>query len=330
MWYARSTPDTTATSTTWSANTFPAQDLRRYVRERGPLGMVEAATIVSQAAKALDYAHQSGLIHRDVKPGNVLVHREGIAKVSDLGLAGWLHDENDPRANRIVGTADYLSPEQILTPSAVTGQSDVYSLGCTLYYAVTGKVPFPGGTTRDKARRHCEDSPIHPRVLNPALSERFVGVLAAMMAKKPAERLKSMAEVVERLSPWSAAHDQAPPGDSAEWRVDEIGLNVLDASQDTEPSDSNLGLALNGPRTVPPRVVPAPAPVATGAWTIPENPDAIPGSQSLSQSQANLLPEEPVIVIKTQWLIAGLLGLIALLAIGLVVSIVIQAVTMQR
>ena len=109
--------------------------------------MRTAATIIAQAAKGLGHAHEQGLIHRDVKPGNLLVTPEGITKVSDLGLAGWLNDtEIDPRAGKIVGTADYLSPEQILTPRQVTAASDIYALGCTLYYAVTGKVPFPGGT----------------------------------------------------------------------------------------------------------------------------------------------------------------------------------------
>ena len=106
--------------------------------------MNDAAVIVSQAAQGLQYAHELGMVHRDVKPGNILVTPEGHAKVSDIGLATWsMSPENDPRAGKIVGTADYLSPEQIQTPKSVGPLSDIYSLGCTLYYAVTGKVPFP-------------------------------------------------------------------------------------------------------------------------------------------------------------------------------------------
>src|SRR5204863_457039 len=94
------------------------------------------------------------ITHGHIKPGNILVTSDGIAKVSDLGLAGFLHDaENDPRSGKIVGTADYLAPEQIRTPGEVTHLIDIYSLGCTLYYAVCGKVPFPGGTAAEKARR---------------------------------------------------------------------------------------------------------------------------------------------------------------------------------
>src|SRR5690606_36084134 len=152
----------------------PGTDMRKLVRQHGPLEMAAAATIISQAAAGLAHAHSMGLIHRDVKPGNLLVTPSGMTKVSDLGLAGWLYETDaDPRAGKIVGTADYLSPEQIVSPKDVTPTSDIYSLGCSLYYAVTGKVPFPGGTSREKAKRHLEDTPIHPRRLNPSLSDEF-------------------------------------------------------------------------------------------------------------------------------------------------------------
>ena len=174
-------------------------------RLHGPLSVRTASTIIAQAAKGLGHAHEQGLVHRDVKPGNLLVTPEGITKVSDLGLAGWLNDtEVDPRAGKIVGTADYLSPEQILTPRKVTATTDVYALGCTLYYAVTGKVPFPGGTTaRDKARRHLEDTPLHPRRLNPDLADAFVDVIAAMMEKDSVQRIQTMNEM---------SHGDRPPG----------------------------------------------------------------------------------------------------------------------
>lgn len=191
-------------------------DLRRLVRAQGPLTMQHAAKIICQSAKGLGYAHEKGLIHRDVKPGNILVSADGIAKVSDLGLAGFLHgQEHDPRSKKIVGTPDYISPEQILTPEQITPASDIYSLGCTLYYAITGKVPFPGGTTREKTHRHCEDIPWHPRRFNPQVSEEFVDVIAEMMDKKPEKRLHSAAEVVARLDPWGSAVTTPIPTNSA-------------------------------------------------------------------------------------------------------------------
>ena len=130
----------------------PGTDLRRLIRRRSKLSMGTASVIIAQAAKGLAHAHSRGLIHRDVKPGNILVTPDGLTKVSDLGLADYFSDEvpADAKGGKIVGTADYLSPEQITMPDRLTGASDVYSLGCTLYYAVTGKVPFPGGSTQTR------------------------------------------------------------------------------------------------------------------------------------------------------------------------------------
>ena len=183
----------------------PGTDLRRLIRSRGRLSQQQAASVIMQAARGLEYAHQRGLIHRDVKPGNILVTPDGIAKVSDLGLAGFIHGlEDDPRAGKIVGTADYLAPEQIRTPNEITHVSDIYSLGCTLYYAVSGKVPFPGGTARDKARRHREETPWHPRRFNTELNEEFVDIIADMMEKDTTKRIQSAAEVVARLEQWAS------------------------------------------------------------------------------------------------------------------------------
>jgi len=182
----------------------PGTDLRQLVRQRGMLPQFEAAAIVMQAALGLDYAHQQGLIHRDVKPGNLLVMPDGQTKVSDVGLAAWASAlGEDPRAGKIVGTADYLSPEQIRTPRDVTHTTDIYSLGCTLYYAICGKVPFPGGTTASKCRRHCEETPWHPRKFAPDTSEEFVELIADMMDKDPQRRIQTAAEVAERLEPWA-------------------------------------------------------------------------------------------------------------------------------
>jgi serine/threonine protein kinase len=182
----------------------PGTDLRRLIRTQGSLPVQQAANVVMQAARGLEHAHGRGLIHRDVKPGNILVTPDGIAKVSDLGLAGFLNAaEQDPRAGKIVGTSDYIAPELILSPSEVSVISDIYSLGCTLYYAVCGKVPFPGGTTREKARRHCEETPWHPRRFKPEIPEEFVEIIADMMEKNPRDRIQTAAEVVQRLEPWA-------------------------------------------------------------------------------------------------------------------------------
>ncbi len=183
----------------------PGTDLRKFVRQQGILTESQAAHVIRQAAIGLEYAHRRGLIHRDVKPGNLLVTSGGVTKVSDLGLAGFVHEsDQDPRAGRLVGTPDYIPPEVVRNPKKISAISDIYSLGCTLYYAVTGKVPFPGGKTRDKIRRHLEEDPWHPSRLNQDLSEEFVDVLGDMMEKDPALRIQSAAEVAQRMEPWAA------------------------------------------------------------------------------------------------------------------------------
>jgi serine/threonine protein kinase len=184
----------------------PGTDLRKLVRRNGPLPYPIAATIVSQAAEGLHYAHRRGLVHRDMKPGNLLVTPDGHTKITDLGLAWFMMEELEGhptgKARSLVGTADYLAPESIREPDKIMPVSDVYSLGCTLYYAVTGKVPFPGGNTGDKMRRHLEEVPLNPLHFNPDLPEGFCDAIAAMMDKNPDTRTPTAAAVVELLKPW--------------------------------------------------------------------------------------------------------------------------------
>jgi eukaryotic-like serine/threonine-protein kinase len=219
----------------------PGTDLRRLVRRRGRLSMPEAASIIAQAARGLQFAHDKGMIHRDVKPANILVAPDGRAKVSDVGLASFLDVENesDPRGGRIVGTADYLSPEHVRPPYQVSAASDIYSLGCTLFYAVTGEVPFPGGTIPQKARRHCEDAPPLASSIEPEIAADFSAVLARMLEKDPAKRIASGAHVAEALAPWL---DPTPPA---------VGQNVPAQAIALVPPAANISLQQPTRRTPP-------------------------------------------------------------------------------
>ena len=206
----------------------PGSDLRRLVRHHGPLTEQQATLVISQGAEALAYAHERGLVHRDVKPGNLLVTPEGLTKLTDLGLASFSSDAapaatGGPR--HIVGTPDFIAPEAIANPGEVRRSCDIYSLGCTLYYAVTGKVPYPGGSTRDKLRRHLDEAPLTPLRFTPNLDPALAELIAQMMHKRPEERIGSAAEVVERLRRWTRMADEntwrqigqfaADPGESS-------------------------------------------------------------------------------------------------------------------
>jgi len=189
----------------------PGLDLRRQVLKYGKLDENMAASVVSQAARGLGYAHSQGLVHRDVKPANLLVTPEGHVKVLDLGLAGSVIEGESTRLGRIVGTMDYIAPEQIRSVDTVGPSADVYSLGCTLYFAVTGEVPFPGGTRQEKTQRQLTEQPRPIRQLVPGVSEEFCRVVVAMMQKNPAERLPSAEAVIERLQPWCPPSPVAMP-----------------------------------------------------------------------------------------------------------------------
>ena len=181
----------------------PGPDLRKLIRNRGPLTEVTASNLMIQAAKGLSCAHRMGLVHRDIKPGNILVTMNGLAKLSDLGLASS-QESAESLPSKVVGTADYLCPDQVRKPNEPEPIWDIYSLGCTLYFMVTGKVPYPNGNTNEKVRQHLDPNthPVNPAFHNPGLSENFVNVLACMMAKDPRERISSADEVIRLMSLW--------------------------------------------------------------------------------------------------------------------------------
>ncbi len=221
----------------------PGTDLRRLVRAQGHLNIQQASNVIQKVAEGLAHAHSHNLIHRDIKPGNILVTPDGVSKLSDLGLAGYLHDPDDPRAGKTVGTADYLSPELIRSPDDTTRVSDIYSLGCTLYYSITGKVPYPGGTPRSKARRHLEETPWHPRRFNEEVSDEFVDLIGDMMEKDPMQRIQTAQEVAERLSPW--ANDASPllgeQVDRSRWMPAPANF---EGEQDTDPENDVASMAM--------------------------------------------------------------------------------------
>src|SRR5262249_37636540 len=128
-------------------------DLQKMVERSGPLTVDRACNYIAQAALALQHAHESGLVHRDIKPGNILVDRSGVVKVLDMGLALFFHEDEQltkKHDDGTLGTADYLSPEQAMDSHDVDIRTDIYALGLTFYFLLAGKTPFDGMSVAQK------------------------------------------------------------------------------------------------------------------------------------------------------------------------------------
>jgi len=179
-------------------------DVRRMIRTDVQMPILQSVRIISQAADALAYLHSQNIVHRDVKPANILLTASGVAKLGDLGLCGFLdaRAESDPRFGKLVGTADYMAPDHILNPRHSSPQWDIYSLGCTFYQMVTGTVPFPKDNPREKVMAHLRSELVDPQVFREDLPEELSLVIARMMSKVPAMRFQTMVDVQESLAPW--------------------------------------------------------------------------------------------------------------------------------
>jgi len=166
----------------------------------------QACSLIAQAAAGLQHAHEKGMVHRDIKPGNLLVKRNGTVKVLDFGLALMEKDEDEFTLAMIsgqgcVGTADYISPEQTIDSFAVGPRADIYSLGCTLYCALTGTVPFPGESVAKKLRAHRTKEARPVRTIKPEVPAAVEQIVAKMMARKPDDRHATASDVAEALQP---------------------------------------------------------------------------------------------------------------------------------
>jgi hypothetical protein len=174
------------------------ETLKDRIRREGPLPIAEAVAYAIEIGRALQTAHEQRLVHRDVKPQNVLIDEEGRAKVTDFGIALGLEPEGLTAAGRVVGTTDYVSPEQAMGRE-VTGQSDVYSLGIVLFEMLTGAVPFKGESGVSVAMKHVREGIPDVQRRRPEVSAALAGVLERATAKELENRYRSMADFVGDL-----------------------------------------------------------------------------------------------------------------------------------
>ena len=181
-------------------------DLKQVIRQRAPLPPLEAIDDAQQILAALGAAHRRDVIHRDVKPQNVLVAEDGHLKVTDFGIARAGAETDMTEAGSVIGTAQYLSPEQA-RGDEVTAASDCYAVGIVLYEMLTGRVPFDGGPPVAVAMKQISDEPVSPRIVEPTVPRELEAVVLRSLAKRPSERYRTAEEMSRALAEARAAID---------------------------------------------------------------------------------------------------------------------------
>jgi eukaryotic-like serine/threonine-protein kinase len=223
------------------------ESLEERVRRKGPLPPQEAASFISQAAAGLQHAHEKGLVHRDIKPHNLLLDKNGIIKVLDMGLARFFDDPNDALTREladgaVIGTADYISPEQAVDSHDVDIRADIYSLGCTFYFFLVGSPPFGDSSVTQKLLAHHMKDPTAIHLLRPEVPEEMSAVIARMMAKHPDDRYQSPADVIAAVAPWTNPRYVPAPSTT----------HIRSSATPTPVSRSNLAVPLSKTMRLPP------------------------------------------------------------------------------
>lgn len=189
--------------------------LQEIVARFGPLDPIRSANIIAQSAIGLQHAQDKGLIHRDIKPGNLLIDRTGIVKLLDLGLARFFQPERDDKLTEkydekcVLGTADYLAPEQAISNN-VDIRADIYGLGGTMYFLLTGQSPAPDGNVTQKLLFHQKMEPVPVTEFRKDVPPGILEVLARMMKKNPADRFQTPMDVATALAPWAEKYEGVP------------------------------------------------------------------------------------------------------------------------
>jgi len=246
-------------------------NLMEMVQNFGAMSVDRAVSYARQVAAGLDYAFRSKIIHRDIKPGNVLVDRKGVARILDMGLARILTDHADQLTMKyddkiVLGTADYVAPEQVANSHSVDGRADIYALGATLYFLLAGHPPFPTGTVSQKLLWHRTKEPTPIRAIRPEVPEGLAAVLSKMMAKDPKARYQTPAQVVVALDDFLPAVVPLPaPEEMPQLSPAARELIKADSAQ-SMPGLPEAGRRMKAAATVAPAVNPNPAPASANPF----------------------------------------------------------------
>jgi serine/threonine protein kinase len=210
------------------------------IKKSGPMDVGRATHYVAQSAQGLDHAYRVGVIHRDIKPGNIMVDRGGSAKILDMGLARFYHTDDDMLTLKydeksVLGTADYVAPEQTVNSHEVDVRADIYSLGATFYFLLAGHPPFPDGTIAQKLISHQTKEPRPIREIRPEVPQGLEDVLRKMLTKSVEDRYQTPEEVYDALLPFVPAEMAPPP----EVEMPQLSPAALEGS--TAPAGSLSG-----------------------------------------------------------------------------------------
>ena len=173
-------------------------NLKQILKDKTPLTFERVAEIISSVADALDYAHRKGIVHRDVKPANIIITPDGTVKITDFGIAK-IETSSLTSTGQFLGTPNYMSPEQV-TGEEVDGRSDLFSLGVVLYELFTGTLPFEGDSPLAVVLKHVQEKPPSPQAKNPKIDPKIAAIILKCMQKDPADRFQSVNQLYEALT----------------------------------------------------------------------------------------------------------------------------------
>jgi len=271
------------------------ESLQELVDAHGPLPIPEAADVIRQCAEGLSHVHDQGILHCDIKPANLLVNGQGVVKILDLGMARLIQGEraagSQPQ-DGLMGSVDFMAPEMAMQRGSLDRRADIYSMGCTFFFALTGRAPFAEGTVAERILKHQMTPPPPLPSLRPDVPEALVRLCEWMLAKSPEDRPRDAGLVVEAIRQWEEGHSQhlvrAKPLEEIEAEAGPVGEPATQGVEISPPGPAEAAL----PNSAELRPVPSANP-ADGERSAPA--EAWQPAATLSRSQAVVGADSPAV-----------------------------------